>query len=391
MVSVVGVGSISTWMRRLQLCVLAVATIAFAAWWSLYRDQSGPRPIDGDVLASLDLSARAALIADQAVESGAPGAIVLLRSRGDQAVATAGSTSRARGARIDPDTPLRIASVSKLYTAAVLVDLSRRGLIDLDTKIDAYLPAPMIADLPNGKTVTVRQLLNHSAGIPDYLDLRHYLFGDWTVELSMERALRASKRQAAPFLPGERTRYSNMGYLLAGAIAEQVTEQTFSSLIDEVLVEPLGLSATYYGVHSPPGADLHGYGTKLRPWADAFVFWQHAGPDAGIMASASDVAQVLDALVLHDERLNGLGSAMLEQPIGHPGHFERALGFVIRRSGSGLPIIGHRGDVPGYLTFAHAVPEVEGVVVGHITCDCPALLSVMADQAVQAVALAQTP
>ncbi|MEO1040841.1 MAG: serine hydrolase domain-containing protein [Pseudomonadota bacterium] len=387
MVSVVGVGSLTMWWRRLWVSVVCLAVVALVGWSILYRDTTDPHQIDAEVFEGLSLAERAALIAEQVVRDGAPGAVILLRSGDENVVVTAGTTARTNGVPIDPDTPLRIASVSKLYTAAIIVDLSQRGMIDLDESIDVYLPDRVIDGLPNGNTATVRQLLNHSAGIPDYFDLRHYFFGDWTEALSLDRALRASKRQAAPFVAGERTQYSNMGYMLAGEIAQRVTGQSFSALIEEVLVEPLGLLSTYYGQHAPPGADLHGYGTELRPWVDAFVFWEHAGPEAGIVASASDVADVLESLVLHDQVLSNLGAAMLLEPIGYPGHFQRAQGFVISRSESGSPMIGHRGDVPGYLTFAHALPEEGAVVVGHITCDCPALLSVMADNAVRAVAV----
>ena len=373
-------------IKRLLSVGVALLAVLVLCWWTLYRDTTVPVRIDAEALKSVSLEERASMIADGAVNGGAPGAVLLLQIGEDQVIVTSGHTSKTSDQTISPDTPLRVASISKLYTAAVLVDLHRQGVIDLDQPIATYLPAEVIAGLPNGETATVRQLLNHSAGIPDYYDFRHYFFSDWTKPLTLERTLPVAKRQKAPFPAGEGLEYSNMGYVLAGALAEEVTGETLESLINKTLIIPLGLSSSYYGQHSPPGADLRGYGTLLRPWTETFVFWEHSGPDAGIVASAADVAAVVDALVLSGEGpLNDLGQAMLDQPCGTAGGYQRAQGFEIRSTQVGPNVIGHTGDVMGYLSFAYAIPDADALVVGHITCDCPELLGAMLVNSIRAV------
>lgn len=371
--------------RAIGMTVVLIA-IATLAWWSLYRDQTNPQVLEAASFQGLSIEERAQMIADGAVDGGAPGAVLYLRVGDESAIVTAGVTRKRGGTSISPDTPLRVASISKIYTAAVIVELSRRGLIDLDEPFSSYLPREVVDGLPNGDTATVRQLLNHTAGIPDYYDIRHYMFGDWTAPLTLERTLPVAKRQKAPFVPGESLEYSNMGYILAGAIAEDITGRSLAELIEEIIVGPLGLSSTYYGLHNPPGADLHGYGTELRPWADTFVFWEHSGPDAGIVASASDVADVLTALLSPDGDLNDLGTAMLEQPFGYTERYQRAQGFALRTTRSNVRLIGHTGDVFGYVSFAYALPSAEAVAVAHINCDCAALLTAMATNVVQSMA-----
>ncbi|MEM0930566.1 MAG: serine hydrolase domain-containing protein [Pseudomonadota bacterium] len=373
-------------MLRRVLAGLMVLTLAGGlGLLQLYRDTTDPVRLGTEHLAGLTLEQRAFTIADTAVAGGAPGAVLLLQIGDERVTATAGTTDKSSNEPIDPDTPLRIASVSKIYTAAIIAALSQRGLIDLDDNITAYLPSDVTAGLANADSATVRQLLNHTAGIPDYHDIPHYLFGDWTKPLTLKRTLAAARRHRAPFASGEGIKYSNMAYILAGEVAERTSGRAMADLIDETLSTPLDLSATYYGQHSPPGADLHGYGTELRPWADTFVFWEHSAPDAGVVASASDVAAVLIALTWPDGELSELGQLMLDQPFGYTDRYQRALGFEIHRARGDSPKIGHSGDVPGYLSFAYSFPDREAVIVGHVTCDCPDLLGSMLDNAQRAI------
>ncbi|MEO1656815.1 MAG: serine hydrolase domain-containing protein [Pseudomonadota bacterium] len=376
-------------IRRVMIGLAALAVVAAGSLWALYRDRTHSVALAPEAFQGLTLDQRAALITGGAVSGGAPGAVLLLQVGDRKVVQTSGVPERRSAQPVRPDVLLRVASVGKIHTAAVVVELSRRGVIDLDQKISAYLPEDIIDGLPNGDTATVRQLLNHTAGIPTYKDKKAYLFDDWTKPLTLERALHVAKRQDTLFPAGERLSYSNMGYVLAGEIAERVSGSALADLIDEVLIEPLGLPATSYGLHNPPGADLHGYGTELRPWADTFIFWEHSAADAGIVASASDIAAVLEALVMPDGALRDLGAAMLEQPFGRKGAFQRSQGFAIRTRDDGTTLIGHNGDVAGYVTFAHALPDHDAIVVGHINCDCADLLAAMLDGAVEAVTAEQ--
>jgi len=232
-----------------------------------------------------------------------------------------------------------------------------------------------LAGLPNGQTATVRHLLKHTSGIPDYYDLRSYLTSDWTQAITLERTLPAAKRGSSNFASGQKFEYSNMGYVLLGKIAENVSGKNFAALIESEITQPLGLNNTYYNIKYPKQNEIHGYGTFFRPWADTYDWWEHSGPDGGITATASETARFLEALTFTQGEFYSIGRQMLEALIPSQRNLSQGLGLETINGKSGVTLIGHTGDVFGYQTAAFARPELDVVFVTHINCDCTALTS----------------
>jgi D-alanyl-D-alanine carboxypeptidase len=163
----------------------------------------------------------------------------------------------------DPAARFRAGSVTKVFTAAVALQLAEEGLLDLDRTARSYLPDLIPAAYKN---VTVRQLLNHTHGIP-LAD-----FPATTVEESYEirfqvhdpRAMVRSATSKPPeFAPGERQHYHNMGYTIAGLLIERVTGDSYEDQVAERVLEPLELRDTYYPGANPRiiGPHNHGYQT----------------------------------------------------------------------------------------------------------------------------------
>jgi len=255
----------------------------------------------------------------------------------------------------------------------VVLALEKRGMIDLDAKISKYLSDDIISGVANAKNATVRQLLLHTAGIPDYYDLRSYFLQDWTTPITLERTLPVSRRGEAKFTAGEKFEYSNMGYIFLGEIAEQVSGKTLGSLIDEIIIQPLALKSTYYNTKYPVENGIQGYGTILRPWANTYNLWEHSGPDAGIMASASETAQFIEALTFKNGALADLGHTMLSNTVDSGQRRKQSLGLEIITSKQGGQLIGHTGDTFGYQTVAFSDPASNTVFVASLNCDCTAL------------------
>ena len=362
-------------MRRFFFGLMGLFIVVGLVWFVVYRDTTKPPRLDADDFDGLVLVQAMNKVAEATVEGGAPGALVLFQRGQLAAIEATGVADKTDGAPMPPDHPLRVGSISKLYTAAVIHSLIVEDRLSLDTKIADILSADVMEGLHNGRDITVRHLLTHHSGVPDYYDARHYLSGDWKSEpLTLERVLPVSKRGKPTGAAGERFEYSNMGYILLGAIAEEVSGKGLGVLIGRYVTGPLALRQTSYNVKHPVEPSIHGYGTYLRPWADTWDHWEHSGPDAGVMASAFDVAAFLAALFLEDGELAHIGEAMLaEELAGASDNQRQGLGPHILIGSDGLGLIGHSGDVFGYQTVAFAVPERDYIFVGHINCDCDAL------------------
>lgn len=145
------------------------------------------------------------------------------------------------GASADPDTMFRIGSVTKQFTAALIVQAATAGKLTLDATLDSFVP-----DFPlQGKKVTIRQLLNHSSGIPNYTDIGKEWEKVQPLELSHAELLALVAGKPFDFEPGTDWRYDNTGYYLLGMVLEKVHGKPYATSIDELCAQ-LGLSRTRY-------------------------------------------------------------------------------------------------------------------------------------------------
>jgi D-alanyl-D-alanine carboxypeptidase len=260
------------------------------------------------------------------------------------------------------DMPLRLGSVGKLYTAAVIHRLAARGLLNLDTRASHYLLAEDAVGVAN-RDATLRQLLNHTSGIPDYYSLPDIRRWNWREPLTPRRVLSAIKDVPATGAPGYAYAYSNSGYQLLGLVAERATSLRFIDLMQSEVLVPLGLRGTRYNV-TTPGGSLHGYVGTKDWWESA----ENTGPDSGITASIADTRTYLRALFVDAGPMRAAGRAMSEPLIetGKPRQ-QAGAGAEVRVSREGLRLIGHTGDVEGYLSFAYVAPDFGLTMIGHIT------------------------
>ena len=232
----------------------------------------------------------------------------------------------------------------------------------------------VLTGVPNANSATVRQLLYHTSGIPDYYDIRSYFTEDWREPISLERMLPHVRRMKATGTPGQTYSYSNTGYLYLGAVAEAVSGKSLGDLIQDTIITPLGFDETYYNVRKVSDQDIHGYGTYLRPWKDATIYWEHSGADSGIMASASDVSSFLAALTFDGGNLNDdIGAPMMDRLIERRLRKEQGLGIETLVSRSGERMFGHSGSAFGYKTLAYSIPERDLVFVAHVNCECDSM------------------
>jgi CubicO group peptidase (beta-lactamase class C family) len=253
------------------------------------------------------------------------------------------------------DTRFRLASVSKQFTAAAVMILKERGLVDLDAPVKTWLPdAPAAWD-----GVTARRLLNHTAGTPDFTRFEDYEALK-TQATTVEALVARFRDRPLDFQPGERFAYSNSGYILLTALIEKASGQTYADFVRENLFQPLGMSDSGYDDHAvvlPRRAS--GYvptddGVENADYVDMSVP-QGAG---GLYSTTRDLLKW--ELGLFGGRV--LQSSSLTELIT-PGRGDYALGLEVKTDGADT-IVSHSGGIEGFNTYlAHDLSKGMTVVV----------------------------
>lgn len=142
---------------------------------------------------------------------------------------------------VDENTIYRIGSITKTFTAAVILQLIEEGKISLSTKLARFYP-----DLPQADEITIEHLLRHQSGLFNFTNADDY--GEWMTEKqSKEQLLKMFRNQEPKFSSGARFSYSNTNYVLLGFIIEDITGDRFAEQIQKRITEPLNLEDTYIG------------------------------------------------------------------------------------------------------------------------------------------------
>lgn len=265
----------------------------------LYSDESSTHPRRAEFQAYLD----------RAVSDGLPGAVLLIRTPGEGTwVGTSGYADIASEVKWQPNTLGRIGSVTKTFAAAVILKLQEQSLLSLDAPANEHLPAGISSNLANARSATIRQLLQHTSGIPEYLESSRLLLevlGSYDYEYQNERRLLEYAYGAdAEFPPGAGWGYSSSNYLLLELVAEHASSQPSSTLLESLIFQPLGLRSTSYDPgHAPPPNLARGYGDVF---ADGHLIdvteneIERFHYDGGIVSTVYDLADFLEALLTGD-------------------------------------------------------------------------------------------
>src|SRR6266576_2194859 len=191
--------------------------------------------------------------------AGAPGAIALVRDGNQTFRLTSGYGNLEQKASMRPTDRFRIGSVTKTFVATVVLQLAGEGKLGLGDTVERWLPGIV----PNGKQITVRELLNHTSGIFDVTNDKGFIARVlWKpTEVWTPRKLVATATAHKPlFAPGATWSYSNTGYILLGQIVEAASGNSIGTELERRIFEPLHLHATSFA-RSPriAGAYAHGY------------------------------------------------------------------------------------------------------------------------------------
>ena len=213
--------------------------------------------------------------ADALLVQGAPGVLVQLDGpRGDVRVRS-GYGDVAAATPVPWDARFRIGSFTKTFVSATVLQLVGEHRLSLDDTVDRWLPGVVRGNGNDGRRVTVRQLLQHTSGIPEYLRGMPWLFEEKSFlahrfdTVTARQAVDVAMTYPPDFAPGTRWSYSNTNYMLAGMIIERVTGHSWQDEVRRRIVRPLGLRDTILPGTSPEIPGPHAVGYERFPGPDA--------------------------------------------------------------------------------------------------------------------------
>jgi len=355
---------------RLALTGASMVIWAAACTFSASVPVGAPSPGPDAVPESHPLGDALQSLLDQTVRDGLPGVALFLKTPAGQWNGASGYAGLEEGAAMTPSHVLHGASVTKMYVATTTLLLAEDGRLNLDAPIGAYLPESVYRPIPNGSVATVRQLLGHTSGIPDFSGSMAFemdFLNDPLGWYSETRLLGYLHGQSAIFEPGEGYFYSNANYFLLAMILDEVAREGHGGLIVHRILDPLGLDATFYrerpGWPNPPGLvnsyqDLAGDGRFMNV-TDLATHSPTLFPGgAGVMATATDFARFLEALMGGEI----LGPDALAEMRAHTTSPRYGLGLHFLDTPWG-PAIGHSGGDMGVLAQVRHFPERDATIV----------------------------
>jgi CubicO group peptidase (beta-lactamase class C family) len=313
------------------------------------------QPSDND-LASLDRT-----ITNYMEENNIPGVVVAVSSRGRMIhISTYGMANVELSVPVSALSVFEIGSISKQFVSAAAMLLVQEGKLDLDDPIHTYL-----RDLPSEWLgVTMRQLLTHTSGIPDYEEIRTY--DVYRFRLTPEEIIQIAHSRPMDFAPGTGWYYSNTGYFLASMIVERIEGKPLGQVLESRIVGPLGMTQTRFAdpeaiiPNRASGYWVNKAGELINRMPTETSSTLGAG---GLLSSAGDLAKWDEALygnqLLDDESRSEMWTSAI---LPNGDDTEYGFGWSLR------PYLGHRsqshtGQVAGFNTQFARFPDQEIAII----------------------------
>ncbi|HVX45747.1 MAG TPA: serine hydrolase domain-containing protein, partial [Mycobacteriales bacterium] len=295
---------------------------------------------------------------------GIPGVSALVRDENGTWRGVAGTGDIRAGTRPDPAGEFRVGSITKTFTATMILQLVAEHRLDLEAPIGRYLPDL----LPYQQSITIHQLLQHRSGLVDYANIQPSVLWPTPRDLDTRRFRSYSPRQlvgiatAHPllFTPGTRFSYSNTNYIVLGMLIEKITHQSYPVELLQRILLPAGLHHTFYAAtpYLPDPAE-RGYESlqgPAGPLTDLTAYDMSWADSAGaIISTSADLnrfyRELLTGRLLPAAQLAQMKSTVPTSPLDSYG-----LG-LIGAEACGSTVWGHDGSVPGYRTFSFSTAD----------------------------------
>ncbi|WP_144612017.1 serine hydrolase [Bacillus cereus] len=281
---------------------------------------------------------------------------------------------------VEPNFSFRIGSITKTFTASVVLQLAEEKQLNLDDTVEKWLPGVVQGNGYDGSKITIRQLLNHTSGIAAYTDLD---MRDITLPqnpfryYSTDELISLALAKPPVFAPGEGWDYSNTNTVIAGEIIRKVTGDTYAEQIRKRFIEPLGLKETFVMEASAhiPGKHANGYNMdrsgRLYDLTEINQSWANAAGD--MVSTVEDLTTFFSALLggklLNQELMNQMFTTV-DSPIGKVG-----LGVYEEKTPDGQSYWGHAGGTFGFETRVGGPIGGEHILVTAINAVGPEVIT----------------
>jgi CubicO group peptidase (beta-lactamase class C family) len=321
------------WM--LCLCSVSLATAAV--------------PVATDVDKRIDADVHAVLL-----HTDTPGAAIAVFKDGRLVYRQAyGLRNREGHLPASVDTWFEIGSITKQFTAAAILQLQEAGKLSIDAKLATYLP-----DAPHANEVTLRQLLSHTSGLPEYLDGPD-IEQVATRPATFDQLVARIKDKPLDFAPGSRWSYSNTGYLMLGRVIEVVSHEPYRQYVRTHLLDPAGMTDTFTvadeGRHPTMAVGYRHAQGKLER---APTIHDTFGGAAGNLVSTLDDLERWNRALMGGKIVSPADYALMATSVmtTEKGSAEYGLGLFVD-SVEGQPRVGHTGGSFGFTTANEYFPK----------------------------------
>ncbi|MBY6383344.1 beta-lactamase family protein [Rhodococcus erythropolis] len=294
---------------------------------------------------------------DGLTRSGVVGSIATLDDGTTTAVMTSGVPNRTNGDSIGKNDRVRIGSVTKTFTASLVLQLVAEGKVDLDAPIEQYLPgllhgSDMDGSGTDGSAITVRQLLQHRSGLPEFAGepgADEWIAANEDRTLTPSAAVAIALGKPAQFVPGTSFVYTNTNYIVLGMLVESVTGRSYADELQSRILDPLDLEDTYL----PAAGERDIRGDHLTGYQDL------DGGLTDVSRTEPSIPWSAGAMVSTGTDLNAFWRALLD---GQVVPAEQLAEMTTPQVGAtelpcGVTYTGHSGGIYGYYTLSGATPD----------------------------------
>jgi D-alanyl-D-alanine carboxypeptidase len=301
------------------------------------------------------------MVVDAYPDNTAPGAAVLLAKDGQILYRRGiGMANLEHQVPLKPDMPFRLASLTKPLTSTAILMLVESGQLALTDPLNHLLP-----DYPMDETtITLEHLLTHTSGISEYTELPEW----WAInrqDVSVDQLMDLFKTLPHAFAPGTRWAYCNSGYVLLGAIIEEISGTSYAEFLAEHIFTPLKMSSTSYEATASRIIPhmVNGYSRAPPAYVHAeYVSLSHLYAAGGLISTLDDLCRWFTALyagnMLSAETLRRMWTPYMLAD-GRSSRY--GYGWWLSEC-QGQPAVEHYGSLPGYANYLLALPD-DGILI----------------------------
>lgn len=261
-----------------------------------------------------------------------------------------------------PDTKFRLGSITKQFTATVILQLVEQGKIKLDAKLTDYLPEYR---KDTGDKVTIHHLLTHTSGIPSYTSQPGFFENVSRNPYKVDEFVKKYASGDLEFEPGSRYFYNNSGYFLLGAIIERVTGKPYEQVLKANIFDPVGMTNTGYDHHDTIiSKRASGYRKTPDSYTNAPYLDMSIPYAAGSLYSTVEDLYLWDQALYTDKLLSTQSKALMYKPFLE----EYGYGWVVtnasfKQNDQPVQVITHDGGINGFTTTIVRFPKEKHLIV----------------------------